>query len=92
MLCRDSLVIETLEVVDTQTVDIGIVCDPPLREILAEIEAVGANSPGKFSDGQAMLQVELCVDAVLLQQWCEVVVFVGGTGSFGGARDLAQIA
>ena len=43
-----SLAIEVHEVIDAQVVDISIVSDALTGEILAEIEAVGANSLGQL--------------------------------------------
>ena len=53
--------------VDTQIVDIGIVGRVLTREILAEVGTVGANGSGEIGDGQVVLQIKLCGDAMLLQ-------------------------
>ena len=55
------------EVVDAQVVDIGVVGDALAGEILAEIEAVGANSLSQLVQRQVMLQVELRGGTVLCQ-------------------------
>ena len=40
----DSLVVELDKVLDTQTIDIGIICHALTGEMLAQIETVGSNS------------------------------------------------
>lgn len=72
-LSSDVLVIEIFKVLDTQVVDIGIIGDSLMGEILAEIETVGADCSGKLYGGQVVLQIELCVYAVLLQQRSDFV-------------------
>ena len=62
----NSLTIESLEMMDAQVVDIGIISDALSGEILAEIEAVGTNGFSKLCDAQVVLQIELCVYAMLL--------------------------
>ena len=62
------------EMIYTQIINIGIVGSSLLREILSEIEAVCAYSLGKLGYGQVMLQVELCVNAVLLKHEFDVTV------------------
>ncbi len=52
-----SLATEIHEVVDAQVVDIGVVMDALLGEILAEIEAVGANGLCESEQGKVVLQV-----------------------------------
>ena len=66
LLSSDGLAVEADEMVDAQTVDVGIVGGSLPREILAEIVAVGANSRGELVDGQVVLQVELSVYAMPL--------------------------
>ena len=68
-----SQAIEILEMVNAQIVDVGIVSDALSREVLAEIESVGANGFGKLGDVQVVLQVELRVYAMLLKQYSDVV-------------------
>ena len=63
----DYLLVAADEVVDAQVVDIGVVGDALTGEILAEIEAVGANSLGQLVQRQVMLQVELRGGTVLCQ-------------------------
>ena len=65
---RDGLVVKTLKVVDTQTIDVGIVGGILAREILAEVVAVAAQGLRQLTDGEVALQIELRVDAMLLQQ------------------------
>ena len=64
--------VETDEVLDAQTIDIGIVSDALRSEIPAEIEAVGTNQFGKLIGGNVVLQIELSILAILLQQWPDV--------------------
>ena len=59
------LLVAADEVVDAQIVDISVVCDALTGEILAEIEAVGANGLCQLLNGKVVLQVELCTNAVL---------------------------
>ena len=67
LLGSSGLVEEVNEMVDTQIVDIGIVGGVLTREILAEVETVGANGLSQLGDGQVVLKVKLRGDAVLLQ-------------------------
>jgi|GEM_PF-5559102 len=64
--------VEIDEVLDAQTIDIGIVSDALRSEIPAEIEAVGTNQLGKLIGGNVVLQIELSILAILLQQWPDV--------------------
>ena len=57
LLSSDSLTIEPDEMLDAQIVDIGIVIDVLTGEILAEIDAIGANQHGKLRNGNVMLQI-----------------------------------
>ena len=57
------------EVVDAQVVDLCVVGDALMREILAEIETVGANGLSQLLKGEVVLKVELCVHAMLFQQF-----------------------
>ena len=63
-----SLLAECDEMIDAQRVDIVIVSRAMIREILAEIEAVGTNGLSQLRDGQVVLQVELRIDTVLGQR------------------------
>ena len=54
--------------VDAQIINIGIIGDSLTGEILAEIRAVSANRLSQLLQGQVVLQVKLCVHAVLCQQ------------------------
>ena len=63
-----SLLAECDEMIDAQRVDIVIVSRAMIREILAEIEAVGTYGLSQLRDGQVVLQVELRVDTVLGQR------------------------
>ena len=58
--------VETNEMIDAEIVDISIIIHALVGEILAEVEAVYTDSLGKLGKGQVVLQVELCVDAILL--------------------------
>ena len=57
LLGSDGPTVEADEMVDAQTVDIGIVSSPLPGEIPTEVEAVGTDSRGKLMDGQVVLQV-----------------------------------
>ena len=61
-----SFTIETDEMIDAEIVDICVIIHLFTGEILTEVEAVGTDSLGKLGKGQVVLQVELCVDAILL--------------------------
>ena len=67
-LGSDCLAIEADEMIDAQTIDIGIVGGVLAREILAEIGAVGTYLLGKLGHGQVVQQVEVRSLAMLLQQ------------------------
>ena len=58
--------IDTDEMIDAKIIYISIVIHALAGEILAEIETIGANSLGKLGKSQVVLQVESCVDAILL--------------------------
>ena len=58
--------IEADEMIDAKIVDISIIIHALAGEILTEVEAVGTNNLGKLGNGQVVLQVELCVYAMLL--------------------------
>ena len=62
------LMVELDEVLDTQTVDVGIVGGTLGGKVLAEIDTVGANQFGKLGSGYVVLQVEPRILAILLQQ------------------------
>ena len=68
-----SLLVEVDEVVDAQTVDVGIVGGTLLCKVLAEIDAVDAYLSGELGKGYVVLQVELRLLAVLSQQWSYLV-------------------
>ena len=57
LLGSDGPTVEADEMVDAQTVDIGIVSSPLPGEIPTEVEAVGTDNRGKLMDGQVVLQV-----------------------------------
>ena len=61
------LLISADEVVNAQIVDIGIVSDALTCEIVAEIGTVGANRMSQLLKSQVVLQVKLCIYAVLSQ-------------------------
>jgi len=65
-MIANRLMKEADEMIDAQVVDIGIVSHAYSSEILTEIETVSANSFGKLEKAQVVLQVELCVYAMLL--------------------------
>ena len=62
----NSFTIEADEMIDAEIVDICVVIRLLAGEILTEVEAVGTDSLGKLGKCQVVLQVELCVDAILL--------------------------
>ena len=68
MLIGHRFLVEPAEMVDAQLVDVGVVGGVLTGEILAEVGAVGAQCLRQLVDVQVALQVELLVDAVLLQQ------------------------
>ena len=49
------LLVKTDEVLDAQTVDVGIVSNALTGEILAQIEAVGSNNLSKLGKGNVVL-------------------------------------
>ena len=72
MLCAyrlvscDFLMVEIDEVLDTQTVDVCIVCDTLLGKVLAKVGAVDANRCGELGKRNVVLQIKLCILAILL--------------------------
>ena len=60
--------VELDEVLDTQTVDVGIVGGTLRGKVLTEIDTVGAHLFGELGSGYVVLQVELRFLAILLQQ------------------------
>ena len=62
----NGLMVKAHKMLDAQVVDVGIIGDAFLYEITAQIGAVGANGLGQLEQGQVVLQVELCVDAMPL--------------------------
>ena len=73
----DSLTIESDKVLDAQAVDIGIVGSVMLREVLAEVSAIGADGPAEIVEFEVVLQIELCGLAILFQQLADVGGDVG---------------
>ena len=51
--------VELDKVLDTQTIDVGIVSHALTGEMLAQIETVGSNSLCKLGEGDVVLQIEL---------------------------------
>ena len=62
----DGCLVETHEVRYAQGINIGIIGDALIGKIAAEVGVVGTNVPGQMSQRQVVLQIILCVDAVLL--------------------------
>ena len=69
----DCLMVELDEVLDTQTVDVGIVGGTLRGKVLTEIDTVGAYQFGELGSGYVVLQVELRFLAILLQERSNVV-------------------
>jgi len=74
----NGLTVEIHEMLNAQIVDVGVVRRVLTGEILAEIRAVGANQLGQLYQRQVVLQIEMGVDASLLQQKTDGIV-VGGS-------------
>ena len=67
------LAVKIEEVLDAQSVDIGIVSHASTGEILTQIETVGSDSLCKLGNGNVVLQIESRILAMLLQQWSDVI-------------------
>ena len=55
----DCLMVELDEVLDTQTVDVGIVGGTLRGKVLTEIDTVGVHLFGEFGSGNVVLQIKL---------------------------------
>lgn len=66
LLRLNSLTIEVDEMVDTQTIDIGIISIALPCKIFTKIKTVRTNRLGKLVNGQVALQVEFHINAALL--------------------------
>ena len=64
----NDLAIQTYEMSNAKTVDVGVVVQSLSGEVLAEIGTVSANSLGQLLKGEVVLQVKLCVHTALFQQ------------------------
>ena len=62
------LMVEADEMLDAQTVDIGIIGDALLGKVGTEVGAVGTDDDSKLLQGKVMLQVDLLILTVMLQQ------------------------
>ena len=67
LMIYDCLVVEIDEVLDAQTVDVGIVCDTLQGKVLTEVGTVDANLFGELRDRNVVLKIKLRFFAMLLQ-------------------------
>ena len=58
--------VEANEMIDAEIIDICVIIHLLAGVILTEIVTVCTDSLGKLGKGQVVLQIELCVDAILL--------------------------
>ena len=65
--------VEVNEVLNAQTVDVGIVGGALLGKVLTEIDTVDAYLYGKLREGHVVLQIELRLFTVPFQQWPDLV-------------------
>ena len=74
LMGSESFIVEFDEVLDAQTVDVGIVGNTLHGKVLTEIDTISTNQLGELGYGNVMLQIELRVLAMLLQQSLNVIV------------------
>jgi hypothetical protein len=68
LMASDSLMVETDEMLDAQSVDVDIISHALTGEMLTQIETVGSNNLSKLREGDVILQIESRLLAMLLQQ------------------------
>ena len=67
LMASDSLMVETDEMLDAQSVDVDIISRALTGEMLTQIETVGSNNLSKLREGDVILQIESRLLAMLLQ-------------------------
>ena len=61
------------EILNAQTIDVGIISGTLHGKVLTEIHPIGANLLSKFRKGDVVLQIELRLLAMLLEQVADVL-------------------